>query len=115
MDENSELLFSSIFSNFSVLTIRLKPKDGDRCVSLIHIEKGKGNPASPTFRNKGTYLNDDDKLDKMKEYNMDLKEALQSVIDCNGGDFDFSDASKTDWDGAYPPCALPIKLEKDSD
>ena len=68
------------------------------------------NPNNPNDRTQFAFL-DDDKLDAFKHYEVDLEDALKNILDCDGDDFDFSDASSIDFDGTYPPCMLAMKVE----
>ena len=52
---------------------------------------------------------DDNRLSGMKDYIVDLQAAIESVVECHGGTYEYDGVPEIKA-GGYPPCVLPMKL-----
>lgn len=88
-----------------------KPDDDEkRCAALVYVDEQTGNPNNPNTRTHLEFL-DDDQWEAFKEFEVDIEQALQNMLDCDGGDFKLPDAKDIDSDGKYPSCLFPMKIE----
>lgn len=81
--------------------------NGAQCVAIASMDEGM-NPNNPNDNKHWVYL--DDKLDQLAEYGLDLEAAMKNILNCNGGDFDYSDPRTVPVDGSYPPCMLSMTI-----
>lgn len=52
---------------------------------------------------------DDDQLSDLEDWNVDLKAAIESIVECDGGEYEYDGLPEIKA-GDYPACILPMKL-----